>query len=99
MLEANNDVEIMLRSFNLPQREYLTENIGGFDVNVQRIAPPDFNENSTKRYPVLVYVYGKSRQINAPPLPDCITATSRKTPSVPIPDRIFAWDGGSRTTL
>ena len=58
MLEANNDVEVMLQTFNVPQREYLTENIGGFDVNVQRIAPPDFNENSTKRYPVLVYVYG-----------------------------------------
>ena len=50
----------MLRSFNLPKREYMTESIGGFDINIQRIAPPDFDENGTKRYPVLVYVYGES---------------------------------------
>ena len=63
MLEANNDVEIMLRTFNLPKREYMTESIGGFDINVQRIAPPDFDENGTKRYPVLVYVYGEFRAL------------------------------------
>ncbi|XP_063690639.1 dipeptidyl peptidase 4-like [Bolinopsis microptera] len=58
VLESNYDVEMMLRTFSLPKREYMTERIGGFDINVQRISPPDFDENSTKRYPVLVYVYG-----------------------------------------
>ena len=58
-MEANNELEIQLRSFNLPKHEYLTENIGGFDINIQRISPPDFDENGTKRYPVLVYVYGE----------------------------------------
>ena len=59
VLEANQDLEARLKSdFHLPQRMYQVEEISGFDINVLRIAPPDFDESSTRKYPVLLYVYG-----------------------------------------
>ena len=60
VLEYNQDLRDRLQTdFYLPKRAYQTEEIAGYDINILRIAPPDFDEDSTRKYPVLVYVYGE----------------------------------------
>jgi len=58
VLEANENLELLLKQFTLPKISYQTERVAGFDINIKRIVPPDFQENGSKRYPVLLYVYG-----------------------------------------
>lgn len=51
----NKEVLEMLENYNLPEKEYGTINISGYDLNMYMFKPVDFNPN--KQYPVLLYQY------------------------------------------
>src|SRR5690554_1280542 len=51
----NKEVLEMLENYNLPEKEYGTINISGYDLNMYTFKPVDFNPN--KQYPVLLYQY------------------------------------------
>ena len=51
----NKEVLEMLENYNLPEKEYGTINISGYDLNMYTFKPVDFNPN--KQYPVLLYHY------------------------------------------
>lgn len=51
----NKDVLEKLEDYNLPEKEYGTINISGYDLNMYTFKPVDFDAN--KEYPVLLYQY------------------------------------------
>ena len=51
----NKEVLEMLDNYNLPEKEYGTINISGYDLNMYTFKPVDFDPN--KEYPVLLYQY------------------------------------------
>lgn len=51
----NKEVLEMLENYNLPEKEYGTINISGYDLNMYTFKPVDFDPN--KQYPVLLYQY------------------------------------------
>lgn len=58
VLEDNSEIRARLKQLNPPQAEFLTLDIGdGIDLDAWLIKPNQFDES--KKYPVLVYVYGE----------------------------------------
>lgn len=51
----NKDLLEQLSAYELPEKEYGTINISGYDLNMYTIKPVDFD--SSKEYPVLLYQY------------------------------------------
>ncbi len=51
----NSDLLTKLEAYHLPEKEYDTMHISGYDLNMYTIKPVDFDPN--KEYPVLLYQY------------------------------------------
>ena len=51
----NSYLKNQLNKYNLPDKEFTTLNINGYDLNAYIIKPTDFN--SKKRYPLLLFQY------------------------------------------
>lgn len=55
-LEANAELAQKLNEYEFVQKEFMTLDVNGADLNAYMMKPVDFD--STQKYPVLMYVYG-----------------------------------------
>ncbi|MEX0723770.1 MAG: S9 family peptidase [Gracilimonas sp.] len=55
-LEANAELSQRLDEYHFIQKEFMTMDVNGVELNAYMMKPADFD--STQKYPVLMYVYG-----------------------------------------
>jgi dipeptidyl-peptidase-4 len=55
-LEANAELAQKLNEYEFVQKEFMTLNVNGAELNAYMMKPVDFD--STQKYPMLMYVYG-----------------------------------------